>query len=92
MKTIQCLFQREVLVVAMAFLACGGGDSGEAVITPFWNRSGLVVADFNGDGRSDLAVAAAYISGLPPHSGYVEIYLHSAAGIFEAPVRCFVAN
>ena len=78
---------RGVLLTAMALSACGGGGGGDAVITPFWNRSGLVVADFNGDGRSDLAVAAAYISGPPPHSGFVEIYLQSAVGVFDAPVR-----
>lgn len=86
MKTTKGLFKRGILLAALALSACGGGG-GDAAITPFWNRSGLVVADFNGDGRSDLAVAAAYISGPPPHSGYVEIYLQSAVGVFDAPVR-----
>lgn len=78
---------RGVLLTAMALSACGGGGGGDAVITPFWNRSGLVVADFNGDGRSDVAVAATYIAAAPPHPGHVEIYLQSAAGVFEAPAR-----
>lgn len=87
MKSFIKRCHRGVLLTAMALSACGGGGGGDAVITPFWNRSGLVVADFNGDGRFDLAVAAAYISGPPPHSGYVEIYLQSAVGVFDAPVR-----
>lgn len=88
MKSFIKRCHRGVLLTALALSACGGGGGGgDAVITPFWNRSGLVVADFNGDGRSDLAVAAAYISGPPPHPGYVEIYLQSAVGVFDAPVR-----
>lgn len=89
MKTINELFQRGVLVATLALAACGGGggSGGDPVIPPFWSRSGLVVADFNGDGRTDLAVAAAYIAGPPPHSGYVEIYLQGAVGVFAAPVR-----
>lgn len=89
MKTIKRLVQRGVLLTALALSACGGGggSSGDAIIPPFWSRNGLVVADFNGDGRSDLAVAATYISAPPPHPGYVEIYLQSAPGVFEAPAR-----
>jgi len=30
--------------------ACGGGGGGE-VIPPFWSDSGLIVEDFDGDGR-----------------------------------------
>lgn len=89
MTAIKYLFHRGVLVAAMALSACGGGGGGggEVVIQPFWNRTGLVVADLNGDGRTDVAVAASYIAGPPPHSGYVEIYLQSAVGVFDAPVR-----
>jgi hypothetical protein len=87
MKSFIKRCHRGVLLTAMALSACGGGGGGDAVITPFWNRSGLVVADFNGDGRDDVAVAASYIAGPPPHPGYVEIYLQSAVGVFDAPVR-----
>lgn len=88
MKTIPSLLQRGAMVVVLALSACGGGGGGgEAVIPPFWSRGGVVLADFNGDGRDDLAVAASYIAGPPPHPGHVEIYLQSAAGVFDAPVR-----
>ncbi|MCF8159888.1 MAG: VCBS repeat-containing protein [Polaromonas sp.] len=75
------------MVAVLALSACGGGGGGDLVIPPFWSRGGVVVADFNGDGRDDLAVAATYIAGPPPHPGHVEIYLQSAVGAFDAPVR-----
>lgn len=88
MKTLKPLLHRGLLLAVLLLAACGGGGGGDEVsIPPFWSRNGLVVADFNGDGRSDLAVAVAYIAGPPPHSGFVEIYLQGSAGVFEAPVR-----
>lgn len=88
MNRTEYLFRRGFLVAALALAACGGGGgSGDAVIPPFWSRGGLVVVDFNADGRDDVAVAATYIAGPPPHPGYVEIYLQSAVRIFDAPVR-----
>ena len=86
MKMIEQHVRRGALLAAMALAACGGGG-GDATIPPFWSRGGAVVADFNGDGRDDLAVAATYIAGPPPHPGHVEIYLQSAVGVFDAPVR-----
>jgi hypothetical protein len=77
-------------VLAAALLAaCGGGGGGDgtAVIPPFWSQSGVVAADFDGDGRLDVAVATRYIAGGPPHPGYVEIYLQSAPGHFDEAVR-----
>ncbi|MDI1247089.1 MAG: VCBS repeat-containing protein [Rhodoferax sp.] len=89
MTSFKQLFHRGVLLTALAVTACGGGggSSGDVVIPPFWSRGGVVVADFDGDKRSDVAVAATYIDGPPPHSGYVEIYRQSGAGVFAAPVR-----
>jgi hypothetical protein len=83
---IKQLLRRGVLMTGITLTACSGGGGG-VVIPPFWNRGGIVVADFNGDGRADVAVAAAYIDGVPPHSGYVEVYLQLAGGSFDAPVR-----
>ena len=78
MSSLKSLANCGVVVMTMALSACGGGgcgSSGDVVIPPFWSRGGIVVADFNRDGRDDLAVAATYIAGPPPHPGYVEIYL-----------------
>ena len=89
MSSVTKLFHRAAWLTALVLAACGGGggDSGDVVVPPFWSRGGIVVADFDGDRRSDVAVAAAYIDGPPPHPGYVEIYRQKAAGVFEAPVR-----
>ena len=89
MKSLTKSFYRGVLLTALVLSACsgGGGSSGDVIIPAFWSRSGIVVADFNNDGQSDVAVAAAYIAGPPPHPGYAEIYLQSAPGVFEAPAR-----
>lgn len=75
---------------ASLLAACGGGGGGEA-IPPFWLRRAVVAADFNGDNLVDVAVAAAYVAGPPPHPGYVEVYLQSASGAFQEPVRYAVA-
>ena len=64
---------------------CGGGDS--SVIPPFWTDSGIVVSDFDGNGLDDVAMATTYISGPPPHPGFVEVYLQTSAGIFDVPLR-----
>ena len=53
------------LVAALA--ACSGGGSGNALIPPFDVPAGVVVADFDGDGREDVALAFAHIAGPPPH-------------------------
>lgn len=66
--------------------ACGGGGGDADIIPPFWSEGGVVVADFDADGRVDVAVAAAYVAGPPPHPGYVRVYRQSTAGTFDAPV------
>lgn len=86
MSSLKNGVDRGVVALALALAACGGGG-GDAAMPPFWSRGGIVVADFNADGRDDVAVAASYIAGPPPHPGYAEIYLQSALGVFDAPVR-----
>lgn len=78
------------LAAAASLLACGGGGGGD-VIPPYWTYGGIVVADFNADGRVDVAVVATYVAGGPPHAGYVRVHLHNASGGFDAPVRYPVA-
>ena len=82
-----CLIVSSILLLS----GCGGGGGGSIVIPPFWIESGIVVADLDGNGLDDVAVASTYIAGPPPHPGYVEVYLQTSAGVFGAPVRYPVA-
>jgi hypothetical protein len=77
---------RAGLVVAGGLLVTSCYDNNYN-FTPFWQDTGVVVADFDGDGTLDVAVAQSYINGGPPHAGYVTIYLQTAPGTFAAPVR-----
>jgi hypothetical protein len=73
------------LCTMVALTGCPGADS-----TPpfsFWLAAGVVVADFNSDGRADVAVTQTYMAGPPPHPGYVTVYLQNAEGAFDAPVQ-----
>lgn len=73
--------------LSIGFWARGGGGGDRAdIIPPFWVPTGLVVADFDADGRVDIAVAEACIDGPPPHHGYVRVYRQSASGTFDAPI------
>lgn len=76
------------LIAILTLAACGGGGGGDSTnaIAPFWTSSGVVVTDLDGDGRADVAVARAYVSGAPPHAGYVSVSLQSTPGQFSAPV------
>jgi len=76
-----------LLGAGCALVSSCGGDNDNENFPPFWQDSGVVVADFDGDGTPDIAVAQTYISGPPPHQGYVTIYLQTAPGTFTAPVR-----
>jgi FG-GAP-like repeat len=77
------------LLVAALLPACGGG--GDDAIPSFWLQSGVVAADFDGDSRVDVAVATRYIAGAPPHPGYIDVYLQTAPGVFQAPAQYAVA-
>jgi len=76
-----------LLGAACLLMASCGGDYDNENFTPFWQDSGVVVADFDGDGTLDVAVAQSYINGPPPHAGYVTVYLQTSPGTFAAPVR-----
>ena len=64
------------LFVVVAVAACSGGggfDSGPISL-------GLAVADFNGDGRTDLAVAYTQLNHPPPHASTIGVYLQQGGG------------
>lgn len=73
-----------IAALLAALNACSGGGGGN--IPPFDVPAGVVVADFDGDGRDDVALAFAHVAGPPPHPGYVRVFRQSAAGAFDAPV------
>ena len=78
---------RAGFVIAGGLLATSCYDNNNYNFAPYWWDAGVVVADFDGDGTLDVAVAQSYINGGPPHAGYVTIYLQTSPGTFAAPVR-----
>ncbi|MGD2141260.1 MAG: VCBS repeat-containing protein [Burkholderiales bacterium] len=74
-----------LLLVVLAIVTVIGSGGGNGDIAPFWTASGVVVEDFDGDGRADIALAMSYVDASPPHSGYVHVYRQTASGAFAAP-------
>jgi FG-GAP-like repeat/FG-GAP repeat len=70
---------------------CGGGGGAPPVTI---QQNSVVVGDFNGDGRLDLAVAAARFSGAASLSGEVELFFQDPArpGFFFSPGLLAVGN
>jgi hypothetical protein len=87
MARLQSSAIRAGLAILAGLLVTSCYDSNDHNFVPFWHDDGVVVADFDGDGTLDIAVAQSYIDGGPPHAGYVAVYLQTAAGKFAAPVR-----
>src|SRR5215470_8662819 len=84
-------FLRPSLLGAGCLVVSSCYDNNDYTFTPFYRDAGVVVADFDGDGTLDVAVAQSYIGGPPPHAGYVTIYLQTSPGTFAPPVRYKVA-
>jgi len=91
--------QDMLLAVTVAFVlgimaACGGGGTPPATIA---EQNSVVVGDFNGDGRLDLAVSTGFVSGSTAFSGDVEVLLQDRAvsgsffqqGIFSVGIDPF---
>jgi len=81
---------RCALLVAACLLlaACYDDNNCCYYFTPYWRDTGVVVADFNGDGLLDVAVLQTYVvNAPPPYAGYASVYLQTAPGIFSGPVR-----
>lgn len=78
-----------VALVASLFVAlvcaCGGGGGGH--IQPFEALQGFVVADFDGDGRNDVAATVVLIGGAG-FPGQLRLWLqrHDGSGAFDLPV------
>ena len=73
----------------MLCFGCGGGDSS---ISPFWGENGIASTDLNGDGRSDIVAVRVYISGPPPHPGYITVFLQSSESRFPSSTDYPVGN
>ena len=85
---IRVLASTMVVFGGTASLLGSGGGGGDSVIAPFDLATGVIVADLNGDGRPDVALARTHIAAPPPHPGSVLVYLHSpsASDTFLGPV------
>lgn len=56
---------------------------------PIELSAGVVAADFNGDGFTDIVQMSSVQNGLEPDPAYLKSYLSTAAGVFAAPVLTF---
>ncbi len=63
------------LLSSLAMPGCGGADFD----TPFTMYSSIAFSDLDGDGRSDIAMSSAYLSGAPPHPGHAVVLLRDPA-------------
>jgi len=74
------------MTLVATLTACSGGGGGDGLIPPFDVPAGVVVADLDGDGLDDVALAFAQVAGPPPHPGYVRFFRQSSPGVFDVPV------
>jgi hypothetical protein len=78
------------LLLAVATLAgCGGSPEPYVDGRAFWS---VAAADFDGDGRTDIAASYATSGIPPPHPGFVAVFLQNAAGQFTQSRAYDVGN
>jgi hypothetical protein len=81
MTKIQLAFRGWFAVILLGLASCGGGGGGGGGSFSSGPISlGLAVADFNGDGQVDLAIAYTVVDHAPPHPSTVGVALHQGAG------------
>lgn len=94
-RLVHGLFRRAGLqgawLALLALAGCGGG--GDSPIPAFSLFSSASVADLDGDGLPDIAASYSWISGPPPHPGFVAVRLQDRTrpGTF-LPAKIFDAG
>jgi hypothetical protein len=73
-----------LILVSLVMLLAGCGGGGGDLIPAFTTQSGVAADDFDGDGRIDFVMATTFLSGAPPHPGFLLLYLQRSdqAGAF----------
>jgi hypothetical protein len=75
-------------LTTLALAGCGYNNH-NYYFSPYDVPNSVVIGDFNGDGRMDLAVAYTHIDGNFPNQGYASVILQSSttAGTFQTGVN-----
>src|SRR5579862_6816758 len=94
---LRLLLSISVSLPLFTLISCGSsalGGRSTPIIPAFNSYTSCVVADFNGDGNPDIAVAYSTVSSAPPHPGFVAVYLQDPAhaGQFLAPTTYDAGN
>lgn len=98
MYKLRCIRIRNLLaataIISLLGLIAGCGDGGPPSPPLVTQQNSVAAGDFNSDGRVDLAVSTVFISGAPPGTGQVELFLQDPfrPGLFLRPVAFSVGN